>query len=542
MILLLLLVPTAAVAFLPSTFIRNSKYHAISRHHFWHQSKETTSPSAQFTSIKTHDEEIFIKKALDNSLFSTILDESFEQLINAFERKTAQRGDIIIKQGDSCEGGYVYLVEQGSCRVLVDNITVPEPYGIIGESTLFGEMGILYDEKRAATIMVESDSLTYYQIAGNVFKKVLSASSSRPLDSFDMMKEIDKVINTISAPQTLYGGNVIQAYRSERFWLWQQYAGTIFKINIETTLIAMVGSALFVFFAKTSTHESFLWESGYHAPADASLNENLAAVHNIWNIQQTLTTLVLTFFVNQSFSFWRSVYHSVREVQGSLSYFNLLLATNVIRRKDGSLSQDGIDFLDDVGQCTRLFHVLFWASRAKRFSVLLSEEGLQRMESRGLMSPKQLDILLSLDLPLEQLFSAPLEWMIMRCNQAVDEGILPSDNATKSAILRTYIDLRNAFASIINLTAGRMPLSYVQFVQILVDTTILVAPFALYVDIGEYSVIAVGLVATFYSGLNRLAKIFLDPLNNEGFFANTIFFDLTIIVSESERGHVKMFC
>jgi hypothetical protein len=30
-------------------------------------------------------------------------------------------------------------------------------------------------------------------------------------------------------------------------------------------------------------------------------------VREVWDIQKTLTTFVLTFFVNQSFSFWREV-------------------------------------------------------------------------------------------------------------------------------------------------------------------------------------------------------------------------------------------
>lgn len=56
---------------------------------------------------------------------------------------------------------------------------------------------------------------------------------------------------------------------------------------------------------------------------------------------------------------------------------------------------------------------------------------------------------------------------------------------------------------------NRFPLAYVQFVQILVDTFVLCSPLALYVDLKEYSVIAVGLVVFFFSGLNLLAKIFL---------------------------------
>ena len=530
LVYILLLFTVAKAFFLPSW--KDVRSHQ-QRRRIGHQFPLFASSSP---ASKTEEEEIFIKQALlQNSLFDGIPEETFQELISALEKKTAQLGDTIISQGDSCKDGYVYLVAEGRCRVLVDDKTVPEPYGIIGQNTVFGEMGILYDEIRAATIMVASDTLTYYQIAGDIFKAALlsaESSSSTTTISFDKMQEIDEVINTISGTQTLYGGNVIPSYRPERAWLWQQYGGTVLKISLETTLLAMAASAVFVVAAKVSTNDPFTWEPfAVHKPPP---NAPLAVLHNLWEIQRTLSTFVLTFFVNQSFDFWKKVYTSVREVQGTLSSFNLMVATNVIRNKDGKLSREGEQLIEDMGQCSRLFHVLFWASRTNRFSVLMSDDGLRRMESRGLMSTKQLEILLEFDLPNDQLFSAPLDWMVIRCNQAMDKGILYSDNATKSAILKDVTTLRNAFASINNLIAGRMPLPYVQFVQVLVDLLLCVAPLALYVDMGEYSVIAVGLVALFFGGLLNLSKVFLDPLNNEDFCENSIFLDLGVIVSETE--------
>ena len=76
----------------------------------------------------------------------------------------------------------------------------------------------------------------------------------------------------------------------------------------------------------------------------------------------------------------------------------------------------------------------------------------------------------------------------------------------------------------------RQPLPYAHFVQILVDTFVLTAPIALYADLGEFSVIAVGLITLFYTGLNNMAKIFLDPLNNENFCENAIFVDLGVLI------------
>mmetsp|Transcript_17449 Transcript_17449/g.28225 ORF Transcript_17449/g.28225 Transcript_17449/m.28225 type:complete len:114 (+) Transcript_17449:1-342(+) len=86
--------------------------------------------------------------------------------------------------------------------------------------------------------------------------------------------------------------------------------------------------------------------------------------------------------------------------------------------------------------------------------------------------------------------------------------------------------------------AGRMPLAYVHLVQILVDTMLLISPFALYPELGSYSVIAVAILTFFYAGLMNLAKIFLDPLNNENYCDNSIFMDLGVLIRESNAASI----
>ena len=174
--------------------------------------------------------------------------------------------------------------------------------------------------------------------------------------------------------------------------------------------------------------------------------------------------------------------------------------------------------LDDIGQYSRLYHILLWASIANRFAILKTPAGLDRMESRGLMTLSQLQTLKSLEIPNDQLHAAPLQWMMIRVNQAMDQGIVASDTATKGQFLQSTMKMTNSFASIQDKLAGRMPLAYAHLVQILVDTFVLTAPLALYADLGDYSVFAVGIITLSFTGFLNLSKIFLDPLNNEGFW------------------------
>ena len=51
--------------------------------------------------------------------------------------------------------------------------------------------------------------------------------------------------------------------------------------------------------------------------------------------------------------------------------------------------------------------------------------------------------------------------------------------------------------------------------------------------------IAVGTLTIFYTGLNNLAKIFLDPLNNERFSSDSIFMDLGVFLRETNGDSVQ---
>jgi predicted membrane chloride channel (bestrophin family) len=179
-----------------------------------------------------------------------------------------------------------------------------------------------------------------------------------------------------------------------------------------------------------------------------------------------------------------------------------------------------------------------WAGTTGRFAVLNTPEGLERMASRDLMTKQELEVLVNLKGVL-RLSDAPLQWMMIRSKQAMKEGILDGDEATKSFLLDQTCRLRAQFGSIGDKLSGRIPLAYTHFVQILVDTYVGMAPFALYSQLGNYSIFAVGLLTLFYTGLLNLAKIFLDPLNNENFCDNSIYMDLGVLIRESNGGSIR---
>ncbi|KAL7545353.1 hypothetical protein ACHAWF_008704, partial [Thalassiosira exigua] len=472
---------------------------------------------------------------LRNSLFEDLADASLASLAGLFERRTARRGDLLVRQGDSASGDYVYLLAEGRCEVVVDGSVVPGPYGAIGPGEVFGELGVLYSEPRASTVRVASAAAAYYRARGDGVKESLGMSDEALAD----LRAIDDAINRVSGTDALYGGDVILPYRPERLWLWRRFDGTVLKISLGPTLVNMALCAAFVVYARHCAGDP-LFEVGAGAPDPSSeFVQKLDLVGKIWDLDRTLTSFVLTFFVSQSYGFWNKIYQLARDIQGEINDVNLLVVTNVKRDEDGALLPESDALIEDISHYSRLFHILMWAGKAKRFSALATPSGLKRLESRGIMDRRELDALRRSNLPNDRLFMAPLEWMAIRAVRAMDAGTLAGDNATKGQLLKAIVTLRAKQRAVADGLAGRMPLAYVNFVQVLVDAFAFTAPLALYSRLGDYSVIAVGTLTIFYTGLNNLAKIFLDPLNNEDFSSDSIFMDLGVFLRETNGQSVQ---
>ena len=54
-----------------------------------------------------------------------------------------------------------------------------------------------------------------------------------------------------------------------------------------------------------------------------------------------------------------------------------------------------------------------------------------------------------------------------------------------------------------------------------------------YADLGIFSVLLVGILTFFYHGLLILAKVFLDPLDNEDYCEGCVNLDLAVLIRES---------
>ena len=84
----------------------------------------------------------------ENFLFSELTDSQRQLLVDALQKETAVGGDRIIEQGD-CECDFFYICQSGTMSFEVDKKAV----GTCGSGDTFGELALLYDSPRAASVI-----------------------------------------------------------------------------------------------------------------------------------------------------------------------------------------------------------------------------------------------------------------------------------------------------------------------------------------------------------------------------------------------------
>jgi cAMP-dependent protein kinase regulator len=105
---------------------------------------------------KNDESRLAIRLALRNHfLFSGLDEQDQENVTNAMEERRLEPGVNIISQGDS--GDHFYIVESGNFDILVNGNKV----GSVGPGGSFGELALLYNCPRAATVASSSAALVW---------------------------------------------------------------------------------------------------------------------------------------------------------------------------------------------------------------------------------------------------------------------------------------------------------------------------------------------------------------------------------------------
>lgn len=113
-------------------------------------------------------------------------------LINNVSTQTLKKGDIIFRQGQSSNGTMYYIFE-GSLAVIKETEgKKPQKIHNMKENDFFGEMGIVTQYNRAATIIVESETARLGVLHKDNFIKIIKLN---PEFLFHLLKKTIERLN-----------------------------------------------------------------------------------------------------------------------------------------------------------------------------------------------------------------------------------------------------------------------------------------------------------------------------------------------------------
>ena len=92
----------------------------------------------------------------DNSVFKDLLPAELEQLKSQAVHKHYKKGETIFKEGDAAD--FIYFVESGDVGISVQKFTKEEEISTLGPGEYFGEMAVLYKNRRTATVVAREDT------------------------------------------------------------------------------------------------------------------------------------------------------------------------------------------------------------------------------------------------------------------------------------------------------------------------------------------------------------------------------------------------
>ena len=105
-------------------------------------------------------------------LFSSFPDDQLRLLAGVVTRKSTPRSTTVIAGGDTTDS--LYIVLSGRLKVMMSDADVKEVIlSILGPGEFFGEMGLIDDAPRSATV-VAIESCELLSIAKRDFKKCLA--------------------------------------------------------------------------------------------------------------------------------------------------------------------------------------------------------------------------------------------------------------------------------------------------------------------------------------------------------------------------------
>ena len=178
-----------------------------------------------------------------NFMFNTLEHHDQEIVIKAMKVQNYEKGDTVIRQGD--DGDELFIVGSGKlkCCKLYDDKTEETFLKTYEPGEVFGELALLYNAPRAASIYAE-ESCELYSLDRDTFNHIVKHSTIQRRQKFEdflqkieILKELDnyeihKICDCLTTEEFKFGEYIIKEGEvGDKFYLIQEGTADALKTN-----------------------------------------------------------------------------------------------------------------------------------------------------------------------------------------------------------------------------------------------------------------------------------------------------------------------
>jgi len=177
-----------------------------------------------------------LDKALKGNIICSHLDESErKEVFDAMFEEFHKAGEVIIRQGDE-DGDQFYVVDDGECDVFVEKDGVSEKVQHVTPGGSFGELALIYNTPRAATVIATTD-VRLWSINRVTYRKVLMDSTTRKRTMYEEFLDKVPILRPLLKYERLTVADALEPanYGSNEVVVRQGEPGDVFYIIVEGT-------------------------------------------------------------------------------------------------------------------------------------------------------------------------------------------------------------------------------------------------------------------------------------------------------------------
>ncbi len=189
---------------------------------------------------KTDEQIQRIKSSVIHSfLFNNLEPKDLEIVIGAMEEKMFKPGEDVIIQGD--RGDCLYFVESGNleCYKQFSKGTEPVLVKKYEPGDSFGELALLYNAPRAATIRTVNDVITWV-LDRETFNNIVKDAAQKKREKYENFLKNVEILSTIDSYEIMQISDAIKSinYKKDDYIIKEGEIGDIFYILEEGKCVA----------------------------------------------------------------------------------------------------------------------------------------------------------------------------------------------------------------------------------------------------------------------------------------------------------------